>query len=57
MWGEWRRPGTDVWWEHELARWSRRVDIREGQHVVVGKSGLAGSDNAIVLVLSAKVAE
>jgi len=33
------------------------LGIREGQHVVVGKSGLARSDNAIVLVLSAKIVE
>jgi hypothetical protein len=33
------------------------IDIREGEHVVVGKSGLTGSDNAIVLVLSAKIVE
>jgi hypothetical protein len=36
---------------------SGNIDIREGEHVVVGKSGLTGSDNAIVLVLSAKIVD
>lgn len=33
------------------------VDIREGQRVVVGNSGLGTSGNAIILVLSAKVVD
>jgi hypothetical protein len=34
---------------------SSDVDLREGQKVVVGKAGVDGSNNAIFLVLSAKV--
>jgi hypothetical protein len=33
------------------------VDIRDGQRVVVGKSGLADSNGALILVLSAKVVD
>jgi len=33
------------------------IDIREGQRVVVGNSGLGTSGNAIILVLSAKVVD
>ena len=33
------------------------VDLGEGQYAVVGKSGLGGSDNALVLVLTAKVVD
>ena len=33
------------------------VDVREGQKVVVGKSGIGGSDRTMFLVLSAKVAD
>jgi hypothetical protein len=31
------------------------IDLGEGQYAVVGKSGLGGSDNALVLVLTEKV--
>jgi hypothetical protein len=33
------------------------IDIREGQRVVVGKSGIGDAGNAIILVLSAKVVD
>ncbi len=33
------------------------LDMREGQKVVVGKSTIKGSDDALILVLSAKVVE
>jgi hypothetical protein len=33
------------------------VDIREGQKVIVGKTGLNGPDQAIILVLTAKVVD
>jgi hypothetical protein len=33
------------------------MDIRDGQYVVVGKSGLGDSENALVLVLTAKVVD
>jgi len=31
------------------------VDVREGQKVVIGKSSMAGTDKALILVLTAKV--
>jgi hypothetical protein len=33
------------------------IDVRDGHYVVVGKSGLGGSENALVLVLTAKVVD
>jgi hypothetical protein len=36
---------------------SSDMDIRDGQYVVVGKSGLGDSENALVLVLTAKVVD
>jgi RNA polymerase sigma-70 factor (ECF subfamily) len=36
---------------------SSDMDIRDGQYVVVGKSGLGDSDDALVLVLTAKVVD
>jgi hypothetical protein len=33
------------------------VDIREGQRVVMGSSGLGSTGNAIILVLSARVVD
>jgi len=33
------------------------IDLREGQKVVVGKSNIDGSDNALILVLTARVVE
>jgi hypothetical protein len=33
------------------------VDIREGQKVVVGKANIGNADNALILVLSAKIIE
>jgi len=36
---------------------SSNVDIREGQFAVVGKSGLGNSENALVLVLTARVVD
>jgi hypothetical protein len=36
---------------------SSNMDIRDGQYVVVGKSGLGDSNDALVLVLTAKVVD
>ena len=33
------------------------IDLRDGQYVVVGKSGLGDSDSALVLVLTAKIVD
>lgn len=33
------------------------IDVREGQHAVVGKTGIEGADKALILVLTAKVVE
>jgi hypothetical protein len=43
--------------ELQEARIRADLDIREGQYVVVGKTGLGGSDNALILVLSARVVD
>ena len=43
--------------DYRTKRMNGDIDIREEEHVVVGKSGLTGSDNAIVLVLSATIVE
>ena len=49
---ELRRPGE---------KWSRGfggdVSLREGQRVVVGKTAVEGSDNALFLVLTARVVD
>jgi hypothetical protein len=33
------------------------IDVREGQKVVVGKANIDGSNNAMTLVVTARVAE
>jgi hypothetical protein len=33
------------------------VDVREGQKVVVGKSNISGSVDALILIVTAKVVE
>jgi hypothetical protein len=33
------------------------IDVREGQRVVVGKAAIGGTDNALILVITAKVLE
>jgi hypothetical protein len=33
------------------------LDVKEGQKVVVGKTGIGGTDHAVVLVLTAKVVD
>jgi hypothetical protein len=33
------------------------IDVREGQKVVVGKANIDNADNALILVLTAKVIE
>lgn len=44
-------------WQYKNVGLSTDVDIREGQTVVVGKSGVGEAGNAIILVLSAKVVD
>ena len=33
------------------------IDVREGQKVVVGKANIDNSDNALILILTAKVVD
>ncbi len=47
--------GTKV--QYQNTGVSTNVDVREGQMVVVGKANVDGSNNALVIVLSARVAE
>ena len=42
---------------HQRALISTSIDVREGQKVVVGKANIDSSDNALVLVLTAKVVD
>jgi hypothetical protein len=48
-------PITTSTWQFVDVRIRADVDIREGQYVVVGKTGLGRSDNALILVLTARV--
>jgi hypothetical protein len=45
-------PKTD-----KQATLEANVDVKEGQHVVVGKTGLDGPDRALIIVLSARIVE
>ena len=42
-------------WQFQEAQIQTSVDVREGQKVVVGKANIDNADNALILVLTAKV--
>ncbi len=44
-------------WQYQEAHINTSIDIREGQKVVVGKANIDNADNALILVLTAKVIE
>jgi hypothetical protein len=43
--------------QNRQAAISTSIDVREGQKVVVGKANIDNADNALILVLAAKVVE
>jgi hypothetical protein len=44
-------------WQTQEAKINTSIDIREGQKVVVGKANIDNADDALILVLTAKVIE
>jgi hypothetical protein len=48
---------SDRDWSYQEAHISTSIDIHEGQKVVVGKANIDNADNALILVLTAKVIE
>jgi hypothetical protein len=54
-------PGPDrekaTGFEYRKVGLSSDIDVQDGQYVVVGKSGLGDSENALVLVLKAKLGD
>lgn len=48
---------SDRDWSYQEAHINTSIDIREGQKVVVGKANIDNADNALILVLTAKVIE
>lgn len=48
---------SDRDWQYQEVHISTSIDIREGQKVVVGKANIDNADNALILVLTAKVIE
>jgi hypothetical protein len=48
------QPSGSRW---EEARINANIDVKDGQKVVVGKTGLEGTQRALILVLSGKVVD